>query len=86
MYKRDTGTMTTIDSDEDEISENDDENYWCFIPEAALLQILSNLDHKELLNVGLVCRNWLSVSRDDLLWRYIFHRDFKIDATLYPSK
>lgn len=62
------------------------ENYWCYLPEAALLQIFSYLDYKEILNAGLVCKNWNSVSYDDLLWRDIFHRDFKVDKTSYPSE
>lgn len=76
--------MMTQDEDEDD----DDTNscFWCYLPEAALLQIFSYLDNKELLNVGLVCKRWYVSSRDDLLWRDLFHRDFKIDATVYPCK
>lgn len=86
MCTRDVRTMTVTDSDE-ELNEITYENgYWCYLPEAALLQVFSYLDHIELLNVGLVCRSWLPISRDDLLWRDLFYRDFKIDASLYPSK
>lgn len=62
------------------------ENYWCYLPENALLQIFSYLDYKDILNAGLVCKNWNNISYDDLLWRDIFRRDFKIDKTSYPSK
>lgn len=76
--------MNSLDSDDESIT--DENSYWCYLPEAVLLQIFSYLDYNELLNVGLVCKNWLPISRDDLLWRDVFHRDFKIDPSLYPCK
>lgn len=66
--------------------EEEDNGYWCYLAEAALLQVFGYLDHKDLMNVGLVCKTWNATSYDDLLWRDIFHRDFKTDVTVYPSK
>lgn len=80
-------TMEYCDSD-DENSCSDlinDQSVWCYLPDAVLLQIFSYLDHKHLLNAGVVCKNWNNLSYDDLLWRDLFHKDFKTDSSLYTS-
>lgn len=74
---------------EDEVSSSDilnDQSVWCYLPDAVLLQIFSYLDHKHLLKAGVVCKNWNNLSYDDLLWRDLFHKDFKTDSSLYSCK
>lgn len=67
----------------EENSEFYNESLWTFLPDAVLLQIFSYLDHKQLLRAGLVCKTWNSISYDDFLWRDLFHKDFKVNSTLY---
>lgn len=61
---------------------NEDISFWLYLPEPVLFQIFSYLNHKELLTVGEVCRRWFEVSRDDLLWRDLFYKNFKIDRSV----
>lgn len=56
-----------------------DNSCWCVVPEEVFLQILYYLTHKDVLNVGLCCKRWNTISKDDFLWKKMFHRDFKID-------
>lgn len=62
--------------------------YWNFLPETILLQIFQYLSPKNLLTVGLTCKTWLRVSRDELLWKAFFYSYFQIDSkiTIFPGK
>lgn len=55
---------------------------WPYLPHPALFHIFGFLNHKELLKVGEVCRSWFEVSQDDLLWKDLFYRNFKVDRTV----
>lgn len=56
-----------------------DNSVWCVVPEEVFLKILYCLTPKEVLNVGLCCKRWNTITKDDFLWKKMFHRDFKID-------
>ncbi|XP_066142141.1 F-box/WD repeat-containing protein 5 [Euwallacea fornicatus] len=55
---------------------------WCYLPYPALYKIFQHLTYKELLSVGNVCKHWLQASRNDLLWRDLFYRDFLVDRSV----
>ncbi|XP_046999141.1 F-box/WD repeat-containing protein 5 [Schistocerca americana] len=72
-------TDETIDANESQ--ESDDEK-WNYIPDTILLHIFQYLTARELLNVGLTCKRWLSVSYDELLWKNLLYSTFKIDRSV----
>ena len=51
---------------------------WDFVPEPLLFSILKILSHKDVVRAGFVCKRWHTVATDNLLWKKIFCRDFKI--------
>lgn len=66
----------------------DDVNYvwnateWDFIPDPILLNILTQLSVRDILNVSECCRRWNDISKDDYLWKKVFQRDFKVDKSI----
>lgn len=58
---------------------------WNLLPSPPLLRIFSYLSDKDLLNAGCVCNNWLNVSRCDILWKYLFFREWKVSKQLIPN-
>lgn len=42
---------------------------WASLPLDVMCTILSLLSHKDLLQVGLVCKAWLILARHDNVWR-----------------
>ncbi|KAL1124378.1 hypothetical protein AAG570_001007 [Ranatra chinensis] len=55
---------------------------WNYVPDSILLHIFQYLTPKELLNVGLTCQTWNRVSYDELLWKHLLYRNFKIDPSI----
>lgn len=55
---------------------------WAFIPDPILLQVFQHLTAKEILTAGLVCKDWCRVSYDDILWKNLVYRHFKIDRSV----
>lgn len=55
---------------------------WWTIPEPVLLKVLYYLKPKDVLNAGVTCKRWWMISQDDLLWRKMFLRDFKVEANI----
>lgn len=55
---------------------------WPYLPHAALFHIFQYLNYKELVKVGEVCPSWCEVSRDELLWKQLFYRNFKVDRSV----
>ncbi|KAI4146287.1 MAG: hypothetical protein L6R39_003509 [Caloplaca ligustica] len=47
------------------------------LPRELFTHILSYLDTQTLINSELVSRQWHSVASDDLMWRRVFHKDFR---------
>ncbi len=52
---------------------------WRELPDSLLLKVFFLLDRATLVDsAALVCRSWNRVSKDNLLWRSFFVRDFKL--------
>ncbi|KAL8973471.1 MAG: hypothetical protein Q9197_002297 [Variospora fuerteventurae] len=47
------------------------------LPRELFIDILSRLDAQSLINSELVCRQWYSVARDDLVWKSVFLEEFQ---------
>lgn len=72
------------------ISENEAEEIacdseWTLIPENVLVKIFKFLSAKEILVCSEVCKRWNFISNDSLLWKYKFHKDFRIHPRI-PRK
>jgi F-box and WD-40 domain protein 5 len=59
-----------------------DNSEWVYLPENVLLQILFYLSPREILNVGICCKRYNRISKDDYLWRKFFQRDFKVEKNI----
>eukprot|EP00092_Neocalanus_flemingeri_P027867 GFUD01030251.1.p1 GENE.GFUD01030251.1~~GFUD01030251.1.p1 ORF type:complete len:504 (-),score=102.74 GFUD01030251.1:97-1608(-) len=59
---------------------------WDLLPEPLLFSILSTLSYHEIIRVGFTCRRWHTVSMDNLLWKKVICRDFKLSlkTTIHP--
>ena len=55
---------------------------WYYMPDSILLSIFQYLNPKELLTAGEVSRSWNRVSRDELLWKKLFYRTYKVDPSI----
>merc|ERR1719331_3694251 len=57
---------------------------WHELPDSILLKIMAALDHVTVASTcALVCKSWLRVSGDKLLWRALLARDFsKTESSL----
>lgn len=55
---------------------------WCYLPYPALYKIFQHLTYKELISAGRVCKLWYEASRNDLLWRELFYKNFLIDKSV----
>lgn len=69
-----------LSSDTDEY-ENDG-HFWNYAPDSILLHIFGYLKAKDLLNVGPVCQLWWRISRDDIIWKHLFIRDYRINPNI----
>ena len=56
---------------------------WPLIPEAALLHILKYLDYRDITRCGLCCKRWYAISQDNLLWKQVLVKDFKLKRSSY---
>ncbi|XP_006007070.1 F-box/WD repeat-containing protein 5 [Latimeria chalumnae] len=52
------------------------------LPDSILYQIFLSLDHDDVLSAGLVCRQWYSVSRDEILWKELFYHYYRVDRSV----
>lgn len=61
---------------------------WYYMPDSVLLSIFQYLNPRELLTAGEVCRSWNRVSQDEMLWKALFYRTYKVDASvgIMPGK
>lgn len=55
---------------------------WDYIPDCILIDIFQYLSAKELLKIGLTCKNWNRVCYDQLLWKRLLYEDFKINPSI----
>nr|XP_033816532.1 F-box/WD repeat-containing protein 5 isoform X1 [Geotrypetes seraphini]XP_033816533.1 F-box/WD repeat-containing protein 5 isoform X1 [Geotrypetes seraphini]XP_033816534.1 F-box/WD repeat-containing protein 5 isoform X1 [Geotrypetes seraphini]XP_033816535.1 F-box/WD repeat-containing protein 5 isoform X1 [Geotrypetes seraphini] len=52
------------------------------LPDSILYQIFLSLDHEDLFSVGLVCRQWHAVARDEFLWKKLFYQYYRVDQNV----
>ncbi|XP_034751559.1 F-box/WD repeat-containing protein 5 isoform X1 [Etheostoma cragini] len=52
------------------------------LPDSLVLEIFLRLPHDAVLRVGLTCRQWLAVSRDEFLWRELFYSYYRIPRSV----
>ncbi|KAB5522362.1 hypothetical protein PHYPO_G00158680 [Pangasianodon hypophthalmus] len=52
------------------------------LPDSLVLEIFLCLPHAAVLNAGLTCRQWFSVSRDEFLWRELFYSYYCIPRSV----
>lgn len=69
------------DDDDVEVSEGSDTD-WFYMPDTVMLNIFQYLNPRELLTAGEVCRSWNRVSQDELLWKALFYRTYKVDSSI----
>ncbi|KAG8269278.1 F-box/WD repeat-containing protein 5, partial [Homalodisca vitripennis] len=62
--------------------------WWDIMPDPMLLQVFQYLTARELLDAGQTCRLWNRVSYDEMLWKHLLYRDFRIDSSvgILPGK
>ncbi|XP_016843564.1 F-box/WD repeat-containing protein 5 [Nasonia vitripennis] len=67
---------------------NESNTDWYYMPDSVLLSIFQYLNPRELLTAGEVCRSWNRVSQDEMLWKALFYRTYKVDASvgIMPGK
>ena len=80
-----------VEKEEKKKNEEEDEEYlgnWHYMPDTMLLSIFQYLSPKELLTAGEACKTWNRVSQDELLWKVLFYRTYKVDPSvgIMPGK
>ncbi|XP_074661844.1 F-box/WD repeat-containing protein 5-like [Tubulanus polymorphus] len=58
---------------------------WQRLPDVILLKVFTFMPMETLLNVSEVCRSWYRVAYDELLWKDLFYRTFKISRKIPRS-
>jgi hypothetical protein len=53
------------------------------LPDSLILNILSYLDHVEVCQMAQTCSRLTTVCDDDVLWRNLFIRHFRVDPGVY---
>ena len=51
---------------------------WSILPEPILIEILSYFQYYEVIKIGNTCKRWHILSKDNLLWKHLLCRDFRI--------
>ncbi|XP_012300661.1 F-box/WD repeat-containing protein 5 [Aotus nancymaae] len=64
-----------------------DEGGTALLPDSLVYRIFLSLGPADVLAAGLVCRQWLAVSRDEFLWREQFYRYYRVarDVPRHPA-
>ncbi|KAJ8300704.1 hypothetical protein KUTeg_022223 [Tegillarca granosa] len=55
---------------------------WQFLPDDIILYVFSFLPASSVLRCSSVCRSWLRVAKDELLWKELFYRHWQIDRKI----
>lgn len=55
---------------------------WWTLPEPVLVDIFLYLSPKNIINAGITCRRWYSISNDNVIWKKIFQQKFKVDQSI----
>jgi len=51
---------------------------WENLPDAVLLMVLCKLSVASVISVSSTCRRWSDISKDNLLWKHLFLRDWRL--------
>lgn len=65
-----SGTLSEL------LDESWEKSVWTELPDNLLLHIFCFLSPKEVLLAGEVCRNWHRLSKDKMLWKFLFQEAF----------
>ncbi|XP_015118789.1 F-box/WD repeat-containing protein 5 [Diachasma alloeum] len=71
------------------VSDSEDgDNNWYYLPDPILLSVFQLLTPREVVTAGEVCKSWNRVSQDELLWKELFYRTYKIETSvgIMPGK
>ena len=49
---------------------------WSMLSDPLLVMIFKTLEVKDIVSCSTVCTNWNTICQDNLLWKYLFRRDF----------
>jgi hypothetical protein len=58
------------------------EDQWLFLPDQVVLHIFQFLSGQQLSKVKQVCTTWHRIGCDELLWRDLLLKDYKIDKSI----
>ncbi|XP_017857241.1 PREDICTED: F-box/WD repeat-containing protein 5 [Drosophila arizonae] len=76
-----TAATADVAAEADEENEANDFGWWA-LPEPALLEIFMRLSVQDIMQAGLACRRWNTISNDDLLWRQKFQQHFRASPSI----
>ncbi|XP_044296088.1 F-box/WD repeat-containing protein 5 isoform X2 [Varanus komodoensis] len=57
------------------------------LPDSVLIEIFLHLDYADVLSAGLACRQWHAVAQDEVLWRELFYKYYRVarDVPRHPA-
>ncbi|XP_030853545.1 F-box/WD repeat-containing protein 5 [Strongylocentrotus purpuratus] len=64
------------------MADKDKMSLWLCLPESIVVNIFSYLTSNELQRAGCSCRTWLRISHDELLWKNLLYREWKINRAI----
>ena len=56
--------------------QKDERSQWSKLSDPLLMMIFKKLKVEDIVSCSTVCINWNEISQDNLLWKYLFSRDF----------
>lgn len=63
-------------------NDDDEEDMWTLIPENVLIKILKYTKVKTIVNCAATCKRWNFICNDEMLWKWRFQQDFRIDKLI----
>lgn len=79
----DGGAAAATKSESEIVKEDDDEqDLWSSLPENLLIEILKYAKVKTIVNCSATCKRWNFIANDEMLWKWRFQQDFKIDKRI----
>ncbi|XP_033127172.1 F-box/WD repeat-containing protein 5-like [Anneissia japonica] len=55
---------------------------WLCLPDSLILHIFTFLSSRDLQRCAQTCKSWLRISQDELLWKLLLYREWKIDSSI----
>ena len=59
-----------------EDSVKDGSSQWSMLPDPLLVMVFKKLEVRDIVSCSTVCTNWNTICQDNLLWKYLFRRDY----------